>query len=117
MNALLELPQHSPSQAYGITQPPLVESPSNTQKPHNMSLLNLTGIRAKRNSGMRRSQKLPQQSSSRRSFDSAGGSNIESTGESPIQMQHLAPYHALKDIDMKDSWTIGPLSKFTYDEK
>lgn len=82
-----------------------------------MSLLNLTGIRAKRNSGMRHSQKLPQQSSTRRSFDSAGGSNIESTGESPIQMQHLAPYHALKDIDMKDSWTIGPLSKFTYDEK
>ena len=32
-------------------------------------------------------------------------------------MQHIAPYHALKDIDMKDSWTIGPLSKFTYDER
>ena len=32
-------------------------------------------------------------------------------------MQHLAPYHALKDLDMKDSWTIGPLTKFTYDER
>ena len=32
-------------------------------------------------------------------------------------MEQQAPYHALKDIDMKDTWSIGPLSKFTYEEK
>lgn len=32
-------------------------------------------------------------------------------------MQQLAPYHSNKEITMNDSWTIGPLSKFSHNEK
>ena len=29
----------------------------------------------------------------------------------------IAPYHALKDVTMKDTWTLDPLSKFTFEER
>ena len=32
-------------------------------------------------------------------------------------MHQMAPYHALKDITMKDTWSVGPLSKFTFEER
>ena len=32
-------------------------------------------------------------------------------------MQQIPPYHAIKDVSMKDTWTLGPFSKFTFEEK
>ena len=32
-------------------------------------------------------------------------------------MEHLAPYHATKVFDLKDTWSIGPFSKFSSSEK
>ena len=29
----------------------------------------------------------------------------------------MAPYHAIKDVTMKDTWTVDPLSKFTFEER
>ena len=32
-------------------------------------------------------------------------------------MQQSVPYHVTKEITLNDTWSIGPLSKFNYDEK
>ena len=34
-----------------------------------------------------------------------------------INMQQSVPYHVTKEITLNDTWSIGRLSKFNYDEK
>ena len=34
-----------------------------------------------------------------------------------VNLHQIAPYHALKDVTMKDTWTLNPLSKFTFEER
>lgn len=41
----------------------------------------------------------------------------QSQYQSLINMQQLVPYHVQKEINLNDTWTIGPLNKFSYDEK
>lgn len=77
-----------------------------------MSQLNLSGLSSQRDSTVKHSRK---NSAARRSTFSKQAGDTERPPQ--VEMQHLAPYHALKDVDLKDSWSIGPLSKFTYDER
>ena len=34
-----------------------------------------------------------------------------------VSLNQIAPYHAIKDVTMKDTWTLDPLSKFTFEER
>ena len=37
--------------------------------------------------------------------------------ENLVNMQQQAPYYTLKDISLRDTWTLGPLSKLSYEER
>mmetsp|Transcript_6540 Transcript_6540/g.7836 ORF Transcript_6540/g.7836 Transcript_6540/m.7836 type:complete len:107 (+) Transcript_6540:180-500(+) len=75
----------------------------------------------KRGSRQRASTKLPQTTKMRNSMMSQGSRDSRKSNraseERLVPMSQMAPYHQLKDITMKDTWSIGPLSKFTFEER
>ena len=103
--------QATPSRAYATKQEAARHS---LAVPKSTPLVAQAGIVKKRAAG---SRMLP--AGKRKSLaGSRAGSRESILDDRPlVAMQVSAPYHATTEIALKDTWSVGPLSKFTYEER